>query len=155
TGSLLIVVVRRIHRRHLLPAACSFVAARSPCAGAHALRADPDLALRLRLQIHVPARMHRSAAPRTNDNVLTIHLLVEERQWPKLPALRSARDEKKRRQGTGSTANGGIPQVSPLGIRKIELDVVLDPLRHFRRRHLEFFFLAHNLLPSVTRLTLV
>src|SRR5215470_15815497 len=67
--SLLVVVVRRIHRRHLIPAARSFVAARGAGTGVHALRADPDFALWIHLQIHVPARMCRRATLRADDDI--------------------------------------------------------------------------------------
>ena len=88
---------RRIHRRHLLLTARSFIAARRTCAGAHPLRTNSDLVLRIRLQIHVPARMRRRATLRANDEVFPIHLLIEERQLTELTALRAARDQEQRR----------------------------------------------------------
>jgi hypothetical protein len=74
-------------RRHLPLAVRSFVTTRRGCAGAHAFSAQSNFALRIRLQIHVPSRMRRRVTLRADDDVLPIHLLVEERQQPKLLAL--------------------------------------------------------------------
>ena len=114
----------------------AFARRRSPSARGRACASSRlESALRISLQVHVPGRMRRRAALRADDHVLPIHLLVKERQRSELPALRSPRDEEQRRQRAGAAANGRIPQPSSLGIGEVELHVVLDPLRHFRRGH--------------------
>src|SRR5262249_59703539 len=82
----------------------------------------------------------RRPALRADDDILSIYLLVEERQRPELTALRAARDQEQRRQRAWSTANGRVPQVRLLGFGQIESHVVLDPLRHRFRELFELFF---------------
>ena len=123
-----------------LPSSSSraFARHRSRCARRRVC-ASSQSGSRIRLQIHGPARMSRRATLRADDDVFPIQLLVEKRQRPELAGLRAARDEEQRRQRAWSAANRRIPQMSLLGIRKIEFHMVPHPPRHSYRELFELF----------------